>query len=101
MTYAAVSVTEFYGPETRYQILSLHDDLGDAKVAADAHAPDFDAKVDAHRLAHNQSSPTRGEVMQIITFGYDEREADYYEENGFVVACDEQGDTYVLGAIED
>jgi hypothetical protein len=95
-SYAAVSVTEFDGPKTDFAILSLHDSIEDARKAADKHDPDYDAKVDARRLRHNQTSPTRGEVMEVVTDNYDERDADEYESLGCVIVGDNDGDVYVL-----
>lgn len=100
MSYAAVSVTEFYGPETRRAILSIYSTIEEARTAADAHDPDYDQKVDARRLSNNQASPTRGEVMRVVSDNYDEREQDEYDAKGYVVVSDEQGDVYVLAEIE-
>lgn len=97
--YAAVSVTEFYGPDTRYAILSIHETIDTARAVADRHDPDYDSKVDARRLGHNQASPTRGEVMEVITDNYDERDEVEYREKGYVVSSDEQGNVYVLAEI--
>ena len=94
--YAAVSVTEFYGPETRFKLLSLHKSIEAAREVADRHDPDYDKSVDARRLRHNQVSPTRGEVMEVVSENYDEREADEYESMGYVIVGDDRGDTYVL-----
>lgn len=95
-SYAAVSVTEYYGPETRYAVLSTHDSVEEARAVADKHDPDYDAKVDARRVGHNQSSPTYGAVMEVVTDNYDERDADEYAAQGYVVSSDESGDVYVL-----
>jgi hypothetical protein len=85
-SYVAVAVTEYYGPKYGYAVLSWHDSADDARKAADAHDPDFDADVNAHRLAHNQSSPTRGEVYRAVATDVEGHEEAAHEAKGRIVA---------------
>lgn len=57
-TYAVVAVTEYYGPETRRSIHSLHESEAEARAVAEGNSPDYDASVGCCRLAHNQASAT-------------------------------------------
>lgn len=57
-TYAVIATTEYYGPETRRCIVSLHDTEAEARAIADGNSPDYDASVGCCRLGHNQASAT-------------------------------------------
>jgi len=65
--YGAVAVTEMYGPETRYRLVSVHDSWDDAALVAQGIGSyDWDAAVKAYRLEHNQAAATHGEVYELI-----------------------------------
>jgi hypothetical protein len=89
-TYATISITEMYGPETRIELLSEHDTAEAAVAAAQAHDPDYDASVDARRLAHNQASPTYARAMRVHrAYPFDARDHEetqaYWEAKGYTV----------------
>lgn len=98
--YAVVSVTEYYGPRADCFVLSLHKNIGEARTAADKYAHDYDASVGAHRLAHNQSSPTRGEVYEVLSDAGDDAEA-YGDADDIVFIClDLDGYPYVIRSLD-
>lgn len=72
MSYAVIAMTEFYGPEIKRALVSVHESEAEAKQAAEAYvSPDYDESVGCNRLAHNQASATRAEVAEIIMEGHD------------------------------
>jgi hypothetical protein len=90
MTYAVISTTETYGPETRIALLSEHETAEAAIAAAAACDPDYDAKIDAYRLGHNQASPAYIKAMRVHReYAFDGRDYDEskaaWEARGYTV----------------
>lgn len=72
MSYAVIATTEYYGPEIKRALVSVHESEAEAMQAAEAYvSPDYDESVGCNRLAHNQASATRAEVAEIVAEGQD------------------------------
>lgn len=66
--YAVIGITEFNRPESAgIVLLGLYETAAEAQAAADAHvAPEYDAKRGCCYLTHNQTTPQRAEVREVL-----------------------------------
>ena len=76
--FVVVSETDYYGLESRRSVVvgesGMPVEYGtqqEAEEAATDYNPDYDPSVDCCRLVHNQASPTRGRVAELVTDGFD------------------------------
>jgi len=100
MTYAVVSVTDYYGPRSDYRLLSLCNTLEVARNLAERHDPDYDPGVQCRRLNHNQCSPTRAEVYYVVAEVDDASDVDTHDEAGHLILNCDDGSCYALREID-